>query len=159
MSVSEILVEGVLPLLGMLLSFAMVIGIVLIVTRSKQRRMEMQYDLQSKLIEKFGSTGELVSFLQSETGQRFVNSVQTGGTKLARDRAAAAVRIGIIFTALGIGFLVLWAIMNVRGLAWPGVLFAVLGAAYFASSYATLRFSQGRPAEPPPSLPTSTNEG
>ena len=158
MSPSEILVEGVLPLLGMLLSFAMVIAIIVVVTRSRQRRMEMQYELQSKLIEKFGSTGELISFLQSETGQRFVNSVQSGTTKLARDKAASAVRIGIVFTALGAAFLALWAIMNIRGLAWPGVLFTMLGVAYFASSYATMRFSQIRPAEPPV-LPASTNEG
>ncbi len=147
--------EAMLPLLGTLLGFVMVIAVVIIVTRSRQRRMEIQAELQGKLIDKFGSSAELVSFLQSETGQRFVNGVQTGNMKLARDRAAGAVRIGIIFAAVGIGFLALWPITNTRGLAWPGVLLLVLGLAYFASSYATLRFSEPRSAETP-TLPTSS---
>ncbi len=145
---------AMIPLLGMLLGFVMVIAVVVIVTRSRQRRMEMQVELQAKLIEKFGSSAELVSFLQSETGQRFVRGVQTGNMKLARDRAASAIRVGIIFSSIGIGFLVLWPLTGTQGLAWPAVLFLVLGIAYLGTSYVTLRFDVSRPAEPP-ALPTS----
>ncbi len=155
MSPSEFITEGLIPLLGMALSFVGIIAIVMIVTKSRQRRVEIQAELQGKLIEKFGSSAELVSFLQSETGQRFVKGVQTGNMRLARDRAAGAIRIGIIFAAMGIGFLVLWPLTNTRGLAWPAVLFLVLGIAYFGTSYVTLRFDSGRAAEPP-TLPTSS---
>jgi hypothetical protein len=151
----EFVTAGLLPLVGMLLSFAMVITIVIIVTRSRQRRLEIQAELQGKLIEKFGSSTELVSFLQSETGQRFVRGVQTGNMRLARDRAAGAIRVGIIFASIGTGFLVLWALTGTRGLAWPAVLFLVLGIAYFGTSYVTLRFDSSHAAEPP-ILPTSS---
>jgi hypothetical protein len=152
MSPIEFVTEGLIPLLGMALSFVMIIAIVVVVTRARQRKFEIQAELQGKLIDKFGSSAELVSFLQSENGQRFVNNVQTGHVRLARDRAAAAVRGGIIFTALGVAFLALLLITSIRGLAWPGVFLLVLGLAYFATSYTTLRFS-----EPPDRQSPSTS--
>jgi Na+/proline symporter len=152
MSPIEFIADGLIPLLGMALSFVMIIAIVVIVTRARQRKLELQAELQGKLIDKFGSSAELVSFLQSDLGQRFVNNVQTGHVKVARDKAATAVRIGIIFTALGVAFLTLWPITNTRGLAWPGVILLVLGFAYFATSYTTLHFADS-PEKPVP--PTS----
>jgi hypothetical protein len=150
MSPIEFITDGLIPLLGMALSFVMIIAIVVVVTRARQRKFEIQAELQGKLIDKFGSSAELVSFLQSDLGQRFVNNVQSGHVKLARDKAANAVRTGIIFTALGVAFLTLWPITNTRGLAWPGVILLVLGFAYFATSYTTLHFSDSpeKPVSP-----------
>lgn len=155
----EFILEGLIPLLGMLMSFSLAAVIIVTVARSRQRRMEMQNEIQSKLIDKFGSTGELASFLQSEVGRQFVTGVQTAGQRHVHDRALSAVRVGIVFTALGIGFLVLWPLANARGLVWPGVLLFVLGAAYFGSAYSMMRFASLRsqpPGElPPPSSPTA----
>lgn len=154
----EFILDGLIPLLGMLMSFTMVAVIVIVVARSRQRRMEMQTEIQSKLIDKFGSTGELASFLQSDVGRQFVTGVQSTGQRHVHDRSLSAVRVGIVFTALGIGFLALWPMTNNRGLAWPGVLLFVLGAAYLGSAYSMMRFaglrSQPPASLPPPSAPT-----
>jgi hypothetical protein len=134
--------------------------IVLAVSRARMRRLEIQAEMQSKLIDKFGSTGELASFLQSEVGQQFVNGVQTVGVRNVHDRAGSAVRSGIVLTALGLGFLALWPLTNSRGLVWPGVLLFVLGAAYFGGAYSMLRFADMRSGELakrdlPAAMPTS----
>jgi hypothetical protein len=126
----------------MLLSFGAVIAIVLIVTRSRQRRIEIQADLQAKLIDKFGSSTELLTFLQSPAGKQFVNGVQTGNTVMMRDRIASGFSRAIILSFLGAAFIVLWLITDTRGLAWPGVLLLALGAGYLVATWATTRMSQ-----------------
>lgn len=131
-----------IPILGMLLTFAAAITIIMVVSRARLRKAEIQAELQSKLIEKFGSTNELIAFLQSQAGREFVAGVQSAPVRHTRDRAAGAVRVGIIFTALGVAFLVLWAVTGNEGLAWPGVFTLALGIAYFASSYSLIRFSR-----------------
>ena len=147
----EFVTEGLIPLLGMLLSFGAVIAIVLIVTRSRQRRIEIQADLQAKLIDKFGSSTELVTFLQSPAGKQFVNGVQTGNTVMMRDRIASGFSRAIILSFLGAAFIVLWLITDTRGLAWPGVLLLALGAGYLVATWATTRMSQsGEVAIPQP---------
>lgn len=137
----HVLIE-LIPVLGMLLTFAAVIVIIMVVSRARLERAKMQAEIQSKLIEKFGSSNELVSFLQSQAGRDFVAGVQAAPVRQTRDRAAGAVRVGIIFTAIGVAFLLLWGIMRNVGLAWPGVIMLCLGIAYFASAYSLMRFSR-----------------
>lgn len=145
-----------IPILGMLLTFAAAVVIVLVVSRSRTRRLEIQTELQSKLIDRFGSASELVTFLQSKAGQDFVRGVQSAPVKAARDRASFGIRVGIVFTAIAAAFLVLWPITDNEGLAWPGIIFLAIGCAYFASAYTVLRFARSQedvvqaPTEPPP---------
>ena len=138
----EFVTEGLIPLLGMLLSFGAVIAIVLIVTRSRQRRIEIQADLQAKLIDKFGSSTELVTFLQSPAGKQFVNGVQTGNAVLLRDRVLTGYSRAIVLSFLGAAFIALRIITNTEGLAWPGVLLLALGLGYLVATWTTARLSQ-----------------
>lgn len=144
-----------IPLLGMTLSFIAIIVIIIIVSKARTRRAELQGEMQSKLIERFGSSTELVAFLQSKAGQDFIRGVRTEPGKQARDRAAGGIRTGIFFSAIGLAFLILWPVTNNEGLAWPGTFLLILGLAFFASSYSLLRFSRERderlesPAQPP----------
>ncbi|HEX7418705.1 MAG TPA: hypothetical protein VF505_02395, partial [Thermoanaerobaculia bacterium] len=128
MAMREFIQEGLIPLLATLMSFVIVGVIVVQISRSRLRRLELQADVQSKLIEKFGTSTELLAFLQSETGRQFVNGVQKGNTALMRDRIASGFSRAIILSFLGAAFIVLWLIMDNRGLAWPGVLLLFLGA-------------------------------
>ena len=143
------------PIFAIVFSFATAITIIIVIARARTRRLQMQVDLQSKLIEKFGSSAELVEFLNSRAGQDFVRGVQTAPGRVARERAAGGVRVGIFFSAVGLAFLVLWPISGAWGLAWPGVFLLVIGLGFFASSYSLLRFSREHddhmptPAEPP----------
>jgi hypothetical protein len=150
------LIEGIIPLVGMLLSFVTVFAIVLVITRARQRRAEIQAELQSKLIEKFGSTAELVAFLQSNVGRQFVNGVQRGGTTLVHDRVLAGLRRAIIVSFLGLGFLALWLIEDLSGLAWPGVLLLVLGMGFFAASLTTMKFARSEEQPLTPAAPPSS---
>ena len=138
----EFIQEGLIPLLATLMTFVIIGVIVVLVSRARLRRLELQADVQSKLIEKFGTSSELLAFLQSETGRQFVNGVQKGNIVLMRDRIAAGFSRAIIFSFLGAAFIVLWLIMDNRGLAWPGVLLLFLGAGYLVATWATTRMSQ-----------------
>lgn len=133
--------EVFLPILAMLLSFGMVAFIVLVITRARQRRLEIQSELQSKLIEKFGSATELVTFLQSPVGREFVNGVQTGNTVLVRDRIVSGYRRAIVLSFFGAAFVALWAITGEVGLAWPGVLILALGLGYLFATMATAKLT------------------
>lgn len=156
MSMREFVLEGVIPLFGMLMSFVMVGLLIVTISRARQRRLEAQTQIQSKLIDKFNSPAELAAFLQSDTGRQFMNGVQTAGQRHVHDRALSAVRGGITFSALGLGFLTLWPLTNTPGLVWPGVLLLVIGIAYFGTAYSMMRFaslrdaSLAKPPLPPP---------
>ena len=148
----EFIVDGLIPLVGMLMSFVVFGVIVLTISKARTRRLELQADVQSKLIEKFGTSAELVAFLQSETGRQFVNGVQKGNTVMLRDRITAGFSRAIILAFLGAAFIVLWLITDLRGLAWPGVLLLFLGAGYLVATWATTRMSQSSEvviAQPP----------
>ena len=99
-----------------------------------------------------------MAFLQSRAGQDFVRGVQSGPVRQVRDRAAGAVRIGIIFSAIGLAFLIMWGITSNEGLAWPGVFMLILGVAYFASSYSLIRFSRDRANVEPPTVPPALQQ-
>ena len=141
-----------IPLFGMVLGIGLVITIVVVTSYARTRRLQIQSELQAKLIDKFGSTPELIAFLQSPAGREFVTGVQSGPVRRVRDKAASAVRLGIMFTAFAVGFLVLWPLTNTPGLAWPGVLLFVMGLAYFGSAYSLMRFNAepDAPAAQPP---------
>lgn len=138
----EFITEGLIPLLGMTLSFAGVVAIVWIVTRGRQRRVEIQAELQTRLIDKFGSTNELVEFLQSPAGKSFVNGVQSTNKGVVRDRILAGYSRAIILSFLGAAFVVMWIITGSTGLAWPGVLLLALGLGYLVATMTTARMSR-----------------
>jgi hypothetical protein len=149
------LLEGIIPLVGMLLSFGLIYAIVVILARARQRRIELQVELQSKLIEKFGSTAELMTFLESPVGRQFVSGVQSARTA-TRNVMAVGIRRAIIVSFLGAGFIALWLITDINGLAWPGVLFLALGIGYYVAAMATARISSDTnvtfPPTPPPTV-------
>ncbi len=146
----EFIQEGLIPLLATLMSFVIVGLIVMVVSRSRLRRLELQADVQSKLIEKFGTSAELLAFLQSDTGRQFVNGVQKGNTVILRDRIASGLSRAILLSFLGAAFIALWLIMDNRGLAWPGVLLLALGAGYLVATWATSRMSRSSEVVIPP---------
>ena len=147
-------IEGFIVLLAMLLSFGLVYGIIIALTRARQRRFELQTELQGKLIEKFGSTTELIAFLESPAGRQFVSGVQNTRA-VTRNVMASGIRRAIILSFLGAGFIALWLITDLNGLAWPGVLFLSLGIGYYVAALATTRMTGEISATPPPTPPPS----
>ncbi|MBK5260575.1 MAG: hypothetical protein JJE51_13370 [Thermoanaerobaculia bacterium] len=125
--------------------FSNISFIVMIVAwwRMRHRRMELQADLQAKLIDKFGSGAELVTFLQSPAGRQFVHGVQTGATVVTQERVLAGMRKSVILTFIGIGLLAVWGVSGASWVSWFGLMFVALGVGYLAAAFLSMRLSRG----------------
>lgn len=157
----EFVYGGLIPILGMLIGFAMVIGIIVIFTRARQRRMEIQAELQSKLIERFGSTPDLVAFLQSPAGREFVTGVQQGPMKYTRERIISGFRRSIVLTMLGLALTGLE--FYEHGFLPFGLIVLFLGLGYLGATIVSMKLSHSmiEPASPYTSSSagiTTTNE-
>ena len=116
-------------------TFAMIIVVALAFTGTMRRRAELRADVQTKLIEKFGSAPELVAFLESPSGQQFVDRVQGAPIVATRDRVISGVRKAVVITAVGLGFLAIWVADRNAGFMYPGFLLLALGAGQIAAAF------------------------
>lgn len=142
--------EGVLIILSMILSFGTFLAVVLIVARARQRRQELQADVQSKLIEKFGSARELTEFLHSQAGREFVSGVQTGSRVVAGERVLGGIRRAIILSFAGLACLALWGVTGDLGWVFPGFILLALGIGYLVAAMVSMKLSAQLGASPPP---------
>jgi hypothetical protein len=129
-----------IPIIGILSSSAMVILVVWLVTRSRQRRVEVQVEMQSKLIDRFGSAPELVQFLHSPAGRQFVTGVQLAPSLLTRERILSGFTRSIVLTALGLAFLFL-TFMYERDFAIPAAILFSLGIGYLLATLVSYKLS------------------
>ena len=81
-------------------SLGMVIAIVWLIARARQRRNELRADVQMKLIEKFGSSTEFVHFLESQAGRDFLHQPMMD----TRRRVIGGITAGTVLTIMGLGF-------------------------------------------------------
>lgn len=130
-----------IPVIGILASSAMVVWIVALVTKSRQKRVEAQAQMQTKLIERFGSAPELVQFLHSPAGQEFVSGVNSAPTVFARERIVSGFTRAIIMTALGAGFVFLAAFEDESGWIVPAAIVFSLGIGYLIATFVTSRLA------------------
>ena len=118
--------------------------------KTRTRKMELQAEVQTKLIDRLGSTPELVEFLQSSAGRDFVNGVQGRTAEQSREQVLAGVRRSIVLAALGVAFTGMWIAFGSVGFSVPSILFLALGLGNIAATFISL--SLGRrlsgPAEP-----------
>jgi hypothetical protein len=70
-----------------------------------KRESEARQQLHSRLIDKFGTTSELIEYLQSEAGRKFLTP-EVVERITPYKRILAAAQVGIVFTFVGLG--VLW---------------------------------------------------
>jgi len=75
-----------MPMIVSLGFFAMIVWIVWLGTNAKNRRAQAQAEVQTKLIERFGSAKEFIEFLQSPAGRQFVTGVEVTSNLYAKDR-------------------------------------------------------------------------
>ena len=125
-------------IVSMLGFYSMVAIVITTFTRSQQRRNELQAEVQTKLIDRFGTAPELIDFLQSEAGHQFVDGFHNAPRYAAREKILSGLRRGIITTLLGLGFLALFAadIRENWGFIYPGCLIlAPASASSFPRSY------------------------
>lgn len=129
-----------IPLIGMISSSVMVVLIVYFVSRGRQRRAEVQAEVQTRLIDRFGSAPELIEFLQSPAGRQFVTGVQGVPGVMARERILSGFTRSIVLTMLGAAFLGLTFFYE-DDFAVPAAILFSLGIGYFMATFVSYRLS------------------
>lgn len=130
----------VIPLAGILGSFTAAVLIVYFVSAARQRRAELQAEVQSKLIDRFGSSPEMIEFLKSSSGREFVTGVHEAPTLLTRERILNGITRSIVLTALGSAFLGLTFFYD-DDFAVPAAILFCLGVGYLIATVVSYRLS------------------
>src|SRR5512141_1051508 len=115
-----------IPLITILGMFALIIVGIVASAQTRQRRAELQAQVQSKLIDRFSSAPELIDFLKSPTGQEFVSGVRSQQTAVVTRRTLGSIRAAVFLAVLGGGFLVLWGAASEEGFMYPGIILLAL---------------------------------
>ena len=129
-----------IPILGILSSSAMVVLIVFIVSRARARKVEVQAEVQSRLIDRFGSAPELIEFLQSPAGRQFVTGVQSAPAILTRERLMSGFTRAIVLSMLGLAFLGLTFFVD-HDFAVPAAILFSLGIGYLIATFVSYKLS------------------
>jgi hypothetical protein len=130
-----------IPIFGILSSSAMVVLIVYFVSRARARRSEVQAEVQTRLIDRFGSAPELIDFLQSPAGRQFVNGVQSAPALLARERILSGFSRAIVLSMLGAAFVAL-TIFYDKDFAVPAAILFSLGLGYLIATFVSWRLAK-----------------
>lgn len=142
MSPEDFVSDALIPIVAIIFSNIAFVVVAVVWWRIKQRRLELQAEVQSKLIDRFGSSAELVEFLKSSTGREFVHGVQKGAAGVAQQKIVAGIRKAIILSFFGIGLLAVWGITGAEWISWFGVLFLALGLGFLTAAFASMRLSR-----------------
>lgn len=130
-----------IPIIGILSSSAMVVLVVYFVTRARQRRVEVQVEMQSRLIDRFGAAPELVEFLHSPAGKQFVSGVSSAPDVLTRERIQSGFTRSIVLTMLGLAFVFL-SFFYEDNFAVPAAIVFSLGIGFFLATLVTYKMSR-----------------
>jgi len=131
-----------IPIVGILASFTAAVLIVYFITRSKQRRVELQTEMQARLIDRFGSGPELSEFLQSPAGKQFVGTVQAAPAVMTRERILGGFTRSIVLTALGASFMFLTFWDRDDDWVVPASILLFLGIGYFIATVVSYKLSK-----------------
>jgi hypothetical protein len=123
-----------------------VIGwIVRIVTTSRRqtKMAALQAEMQEKLLDKFGSSEEVISYLESDAGRQFLDTATFEPTNPYR-RILGSIQTGLILTAAGGAFLFLRGEMAEADDAFVflGALGLAMGLGFLVSAVATFVLSK-----------------
>ena len=133
--------ESLIALVGMIITFAVFFGVVFLIIRMQQRKHELRAEVQTRLIDKFGSSQELIAFLESSGGREFVQGVQNEKVVI-HNRAMAGIRKAIVLSFLGIGLVTIWGISDAEWVSWFGILFLALGVGYVVAAVVSMRLGR-----------------
>jgi hypothetical protein len=104
-------------------------------TIRKSKIARAQADLQTKLIDKFGSSQELLDYMKTEAGQQFIQAapVETP-QRNPYSRILRSITAGTILTFLGIGFLSISSYADGHGLSVFGTIALAIGLGFLVSA-------------------------
>lgn len=119
-----------IPVVAIVGSFLMVVIVVWLGVRAKQRRAELQADVQMKLLDKFGSSAEFVRFLESPQGKSFIEQPR----RMTRERILGTLTGGLVTTFIGIAFGICAFLLRDEGFWVPALILLAVGLALFISA-------------------------
>jgi hypothetical protein len=133
-----------IPIVGSIGMFACIAFIVAVTARSRQRQAELRAEVQSRLIDKFSSAPEIVTFLQSPEGKHFLGGIESMPAMTARDRIIRTMSKAVVLSLLGVGFLAccIWPETRNEGFFIAGCILLALGVGYFLSALVSLKLSR-----------------
>jgi hypothetical protein len=134
------------PVLVVLVIFSTIGWVVYILAEAYRRkqRLKMVTDLHTRILDRMGSTAEFATFLQTEGGQQFIDTLSVERTHPA-EKIARALQMGIIFTAVGVGFVLVRPSVDLDAEAGFTVLSALLlslGVGFLLSAIASWMLSR-----------------
>ena len=107
----------------------------MVMIQKRQRRLvEIQAELQNKLLDKFSSTQEVLDYLHSDAGTRFLHSATIERSN-PYGRILASLQAGIILTLAGAAFLAMKAHIEgaTEGFMFVGALGLAVGIGFLLS--------------------------
>ncbi len=125
-------------------AFAMIAVVVAVVARTRQRGSEIRAEVQAKLIERFSSAPEFLSFIQTEEGKKFLGQVESAPKLNTRDRIIRVMARSLVVGSLGVGFLIIGFLPQTDNgfCVVAGFLLLTLGGGLFFSALLSLKLSR-----------------
>ena len=123
-------------------AFVMTGLIVFVIARANVARSEHRLQAHARMLDRFGSSAEFVSFLQTPEGRGYLQTVSLGPQKTQKAKIIGAVRTGVVLTILSTGLMALSFLLGFsRPMQEPpfviGFLGMFLGAGFLASAVAS----------------------
>jgi hypothetical protein len=133
------------PMVVMLATIAGIVLIVRIASSSARARRESEalFALHGRLIEKFGTSKELLEYLSSDAGKRFLTPPPALKGVPYR-RILAALQAGTVLTFVGVAFLLTCGAFEqdaMRAMSFTGAFLLAFGLGFIASGIVAYRLS------------------
>jgi hypothetical protein len=132
----DIVLMTVLPIT--ILFWAWVVWIIL-----EWRKMGQKSKLQSKIVDKFTTIQEFNDFLQSQEGSKFLNFLKFNGLS-PRGKILSGLSKGVILTMLGISLVIIGQIFTeeMKYFLAFGIIFIALGVGFLIATFISYTLSK-----------------
>lgn len=151
---------------GFVISLIAFVLIWLVRTIIEQRRWSRlsrtQAEVHNKILDRFGSTEELLAYVKSPAGSKFLESapiplyVDSVGRSTPMPRVLVSIQIGLIVAAAGLGMLLVSGRFDpetARGFYAMGTIAACVGGGFILSAIVSIALSRRLGAKPIPDEP------
>jgi hypothetical protein len=147
---------------GFVISLIAFVGIWLVRTLIEQRRWSRlsrtQAEVHNKILDRFGSTEELLAYIKTPAGSKFLESapiplhVEAAGPATPMTRVLWSIQIGLIVAAAGLGTLLVSGRFDretAQGFFAMGTIAACVGGGFILSAFVSMVMARRFGAKPP----------
>lgn len=137
----EVAVVAVFSSVGFYIAAVLAVWFVM---RSRNERARVNAEVQAKLMERFSSAPELVEFLASQPGQKFLTGMDLVPRMLAREKIISSVRTSIIFGTVGLGLLGVCISSEIRNefLLFCGGMLLAISIGFLLAAFASVKLGR-----------------